>query len=35
VAPDAFARLSRTPGAPGFAGLPVLDEIRLEKRLEG
>ena len=33
VVPDAFARLSKTPGAPGFAGIAVLDEIRLEKRL--
>ena len=30
---DAFALLSETPNAPGFAGLPVLDEIRLEKTL--
>lgn len=33
VARDAFARHSKAPGAPGFAGLPVLDEIRLEKLL--
>ena len=33
IARDAFARHSRQPGAPGFAGLPVLDEIRLEKLL--
>ena len=33
VVPDAFARLSRTPNAPGFAGIAVLDEIRLEKHL--
>jgi ribosomal protein S18 acetylase RimI-like enzyme len=33
VARDAFARHSRMPGAPGFAGLPVLDEVRLEKLL--
>lgn len=33
VARDAFARHSKVPGAPGFAGLPVLDEIRLEKML--
>ena len=33
VAPDAFARLSKVPSAPGFAGIQVLDEIRLEKRL--
>jgi GNAT superfamily N-acetyltransferase len=33
VAPDAFAKLSKTPTAPGFAGIAVLDEIRLEKRL--
>ncbi len=33
VARDGFARHSKTPGAPGFAGLPVLDEVRLEKLL--
>ena len=33
VVPDAFARVSKVPSAPGFAGIPVLDEIRLEKRL--
>ena len=33
VVPDAFAVQSKVPNAPGFAGLPVLDEIRLEKRL--
>jgi GNAT superfamily N-acetyltransferase len=33
VAPDAFAKLSKVPNAPGFAGIPVLDEIRLEKHL--
>jgi GNAT superfamily N-acetyltransferase len=31
---DAFARHSKVPNAPGFAGIPVLDEIRLEKRLD-
>jgi aminoglycoside 6'-N-acetyltransferase I len=30
---DAFAVHSQVPNAPGFAGLPVLDEIRLEKLL--
>lgn len=35
VVPDAFAVHSKVPNAPGFAGLPVLDEIRLEKRLTG
>lgn len=33
VEPDAFAVHSKVPHAPGFAGLPVLDEVRLEKRL--
>jgi hypothetical protein len=33
VVPDAFAKLSKVPNAPGFAGIPVLDEIRLEKHL--
>ena len=33
VAPDAFAKLSKVPNAPGFAGIAALDEIRLEKRL--
>ena len=33
VVPDAFAVQSKVPNAPGFAGLPVLDEIRFEKRL--
>jgi ribosomal protein S18 acetylase RimI-like enzyme len=34
VAADAFAMHSETPGAPGFAGIPVRDELRLEKRLD-
>jgi GNAT superfamily N-acetyltransferase len=33
VAPDAFTKVSKVPSAPGFAGIAVLDEIRLEKRL--
>jgi aminoglycoside 6'-N-acetyltransferase I len=33
VVPDAFAVQSKVPNAPGFAGLPILDEIQLEKRL--
>jgi ribosomal protein S18 acetylase RimI-like enzyme len=33
VARDAFARHSKVPGSPGFAGLPVLDEVRFEKLL--
>ena len=33
VVPDAFAVQSKVPNAPGFAGLPVVDEIQLEKRL--
>jgi GNAT superfamily N-acetyltransferase len=33
VVPDAFAVHSRTPSAPGFGGIPVLDEIQLQKVL--
>lgn len=33
VAPNAFAAHSDKAGGPGFAGLPVLDELRLEKVL--
>ena len=33
VEPDAFARHSKVPNAPGFAGIPALDEVRLEKAL--
>jgi ribosomal protein S18 acetylase RimI-like enzyme len=33
VAPDAFAVHLKDPNAVGFAGLPVRDEIQLEKRL--
>jgi N-acetylglutamate synthase-like GNAT family acetyltransferase len=33
VAPDAFAQHIEVPNAPGFAGIPVLDEVQLEKRL--
>lgn len=33
IAPDAFAVHSKVPNAPGFAGLPVLDEVRMEKLL--
>ena len=31
---DALAVHSKLPHAPGFAGIPVLDEVRLEKKLE-
>lgn len=34
VAKDAFAQHMETPNAPGFAGIPIRDEIRMEKRLE-
>lgn len=33
VAPDAFAQHMETPNAPGFAGIPIRDEVRMEKRL--
>jgi aminoglycoside 6'-N-acetyltransferase I len=33
IARDAFTLHSNVPNSPGFAGLPVLDEIRLEKHL--
>jgi ribosomal protein S18 acetylase RimI-like enzyme len=33
VAPDAFAQHLQIPNAPGFAGIPVRDELRMEKRL--
>jgi N-acetylglutamate synthase-like GNAT family acetyltransferase len=33
VAPDAFAQHMEAPNAPGFAGIPVRDELRMEKRL--
>jgi N-acetylglutamate synthase-like GNAT family acetyltransferase len=33
VAPDAFAHHLAHPHAPGFAGIPVRDELRMEKRL--
>lgn len=33
VVPDAFAVHSKTPNAPGFGGIPVLDEIQLQKVL--
>ena len=31
VVPNAFADHSKVPNAPGFAGIPVLDEVQLEK----
>ena len=33
VAPDAFAMHLKDPATVGFAGLPVRDEIRMEKTL--
>ena len=33
VVPDAFALHSKTPQAPGFGGIAVLDEIQLQKTL--
>lgn len=33
VARDAFAAHLKTPGAAGFAGIPVHDEVQMEKRL--
>jgi len=33
VVPNAFAEHSKVPNAPGFAGIPALDEIQLEKRM--
>ena len=33
VAQDAFGQHLETPNAPGFAGIPIRDEIRMEKRL--
>ena len=33
VVPDAFAQHSKLPQAPGFGGIPVMDEIQLEKTL--
>jgi ribosomal protein S18 acetylase RimI-like enzyme len=33
VARDAFAQHLETPQAPGFAGIPIRDEIRMEKSL--
>lgn len=33
IVPDAFSNAHATPGAPGFAGIAVRDEVRMEKRL--